>query len=144
MCKSHCKGLDTKFVVSWTACPACFWKFSNNPLVDMNEHCFSSLVPNGLLLPNLIFFIISQDNNFKLRKRQEPAGNRWNMEAVLWTERSRTSLTTSSRSLSGRVGIWPEGNRKIRKFSGLEYCFHEITEIPLNRSFPCRTARSGL
>jgi hypothetical protein len=26
----------------------------------------------------------------------------------------------------------------------LEYCFHEITEIPLNRSFPCRTARSGL
>ncbi len=35
-------------------------------------------------------------------------------------------------------------SRKIRKFSGLEYCFHEITGIPWGRPFHCSTFRPGM
>jgi hypothetical protein len=34
---------------------------------------------------------------------------------------------TSDHFPSEQTAIWPEDNGKIRKFSSLEYCFHEIT-----------------
>jgi len=36
-------------------------------------------------------------------------------------------LAASDHFPSERTAFWPEDNEKIRKFSGLEYCFHEIT-----------------
>ena len=73
---------------------------------------------------------------------QEVSGNgcQWNQYSEPAHEGNFPA--TSGRFLPERTGIWLKGIEQIRSFSGPEYCFYEIFEIPRNRAILVDALRS--